>query len=127
MHKNSTTTIEVNKVKITFTRKKMTAYGGFSLIAGFFQQIRLREAIETAIPVRECSPNSIGVYSKVVAYFSMVYAGAERFAHLGYLGNKEVLAAMFGVKRIPDASTTLTRFFNKIKNFTYADTVSSGL
>jgi hypothetical protein len=29
MQKNSITTTEVNKVKIAFTKKKMTAYGGF--------------------------------------------------------------------------------------------------
>jgi hypothetical protein len=127
MHKKSITSIDVNKVKITFTRKKMTAYGGLSIMAAFFKQIRLKEAIEKAIPIRECSPNSTGVYSKIVMYFSMVYAGAERFAHVGYLGNKTVLAAMFGAKRIPDASTTLTRFFNKVRSMNYAETFSYGL
>jgi hypothetical protein len=127
MQKKSTTIIEVNKVKITFTKKKMTAYGGLSLMAAFFKQIQLKEAIEKVIPIRECSPNRTGVYSKIILYFSMVYAGAERFAHVGHLGNKAVLAAMFGVKRMPDAATTLTRFFNKIKNLKCADTLSYGL
>jgi multidrug efflux pump subunit AcrB len=31
--------VQVNKVKITFARRKMTAYGGFALIAAFFGQI----------------------------------------------------------------------------------------
>lgn len=74
MHKDSTTTIWVNKVKIAFSKKKMTAYGGLSLMAAFFKQIRLREAIERAVPVREVSPNSTGIYGKIMMYFSMVYA-----------------------------------------------------
>jgi len=105
----------------------MTAYGGFSLLANFFKQIKLKEAIETIMPIQEYSPNSTGIYSKMVMYFSMIYAGAERFAHVGYLGNKEILASIFGVKRMADAATTLTRFFNKIKNLKYADTLSYGL
>lgn len=127
MQTNSTTNIRINNIKIDFTRKKMTAYGGFSLLANFFKQIKLKEAIETIMPIQEYSPNSTGIYSKMVMYFSMIYAGAERFAHVGYLGNKEILASIFGVKRMADAATTLTRFFNKIKNLKYADTLSYGL
>ncbi len=43
-------------------------------MAAFFKQIRLREAIERAVPVREVSPNSTGIYGKIMMYFSMVYA-----------------------------------------------------
>ena len=32
------------KVKIKFTKKEMTAYGGFSLLSVLFEKIRLREA-----------------------------------------------------------------------------------
>ncbi len=59
--------------------------------------------IEKAIPITECSPNSMGVYGKTIAFVAMIFAGAERFSHLVYLGNKEVLARIFGVKRLPDA------------------------
>jgi len=58
MQKNSTTPIRVNKVKVAFSKKMMTAYGGLSLMASFFKQIRLREAIESAVPVQERSPNT---------------------------------------------------------------------
>jgi hypothetical protein len=124
MQRNSITTPRVNKMQITFTRKKMTAYGGFALIAAFFGRIGLAEMIEKAVPITECSPNGMGIYAKVIAFFAMVYAGADRFSHLAYLGNKEVLAKMFGVKRLPDAATTLTRMFNKLKNIRAADELS---
>jgi len=115
---------QVNKVKIMFTRRKMTAYGGFALIAAFFRRIGFAEMIEQAMPVTESSPNSMGIYGKVVTYAAMVYAGAERFSHLVYLGNKEVLATLFGADRLPAAATTLTRLFTKIKNLTSAETLS---
>jgi hypothetical protein len=114
----------VNKVKIAFTKKKMTAYGGFALIASFFERIGFAEMVEKAIPVAECSPNGIGIYGKTIAFIAMVYAGAERFSHLVYLGNREVLAKMFGVKRLPDAATSLTRMFGKLTTIKAADVLS---
>lgn len=127
MQKNSTTTVKVNKVQIAFTKRKMTAYGGFSLIASFFERIGFAQMIEKAIPIRECSPNGMGVYGKIIAFVAMVYAGADRFSHLVYLGNKDVLARMFGTKRLPGAATTLTRMFNKIKTVKAADALSHAI
>ncbi|RPJ56799.1 MAG: IS1380 family transposase [Dehalococcoidia bacterium] len=127
MQKNSTTTAKVNKVQIAFTRKKMTAYGGFALIASFFEKIGFSQMIEKAMPIVERSPNGTGIYGKTVAFVAMVIAGADRFSHLVYLGNKDVLATIFGVKRLPDAATTLTRMFNKIKTVKAADILSSSI
>jgi hypothetical protein len=127
MQKNSTTMPHVNKVKIAFTKKKMTAYGGFALIAAFFEQIGFAEMIVKAMPITERSPNSMGVYGKVAAYAAMVFAGAERFSHLVYLGNKEVLAKIFGVKRLPDAATTITRMFHKLKDVKAGDVLSRNI
>jgi len=127
MQKNSTTTIRVNKVKIAFSKKKMTAYGGFSLIASFFEKIGFSQMIERAMPIVERSPNSTGIYGKIIAFIAMVYAGADRFSHLVYLGNKDILAKIFGTKRLPGAATTLTRMFNKIKTVKAADVLSHNI
>jgi hypothetical protein len=124
MRRNSTTTLQVNKVKIAFTKRKITAYGGFALIAAFFERIGFAEMIEKAIPITECSPNGMGIYGKTIAFIAMIFAGAERFSHIIYLGNKEVLAKMFGVTRLPDAATTLTRMFNKLTTIKAADALS---
>jgi hypothetical protein len=78
-------------------------------------------------PVRELSPNSLGLYAKIVAFLTMVFAGADRFSHLACLGNKEVIARIFGVQRLPDAATTLTRLFGKMKKLPSADALSDGL
>lgn len=124
MQRNFTTTPQVNKVKITFTKRKMTAYGGFALLASFFERIGFAGMIEKAMPITECSPNTMGIYGKSVAFIAMIFAGAERFSHLMYLGNKDVLARIFGVRRLPDAVTTLTRMFNKLKTVRMAETFS---
>ncbi len=124
MQRNSTTTPQVNKVKITFTKRKMTAYGGFAILAFFFEQIGFTRMIEKAMPIEECSPNRMGIYGKTIAFIAMIFAGAERFSHLAYLGNTEVLAQIFGVKRLPEAATTLTRMFNKLTTVNKADALS---
>jgi len=127
MHTKCTTKIKINKVEIGFTNKKITAYGGFSLLAGFFEKIKLRENIEGIIPVHEISPNGRGIYSKIMAYILVIYAGGNRFSHLLYLGCREILAELFAVVKLPMASTTLTRFFKKIKTQKEVEAMSEGL
>jgi len=127
MHRNSTTTPQANKVKITFTKRKMTAYGGFALLASFLERIGFAVMIEKAMSITECSPNTMGVYGKTIAFIAMIFAGAERFSHLMDPGNKDVLARVFGVRRLPDAATTLTRMFNKLKTVRTAETFSSNV
>jgi hypothetical protein len=127
MQKHFTTKIQVNNIRITLTKKKMTAYGGFTLMAAFFTRIHLRQALEKIIPIHELSPNSIGIYGKLIGYIAMVFAGADRFSHLLYLGHKEVIAAIFGAKRLPRASTTVTRLFGKLKKLKEVETMSHTL
>ncbi len=95
----------------------------------FFEKIKLREIIEDVIPVKERSPNSVGIYSKILAYSLMLYAGGSRFSHshLLYLGYEGVLAKLFAVVRLPLASTTLTRLFGKIKKLKDVEEMSEGL
>jgi len=127
MHSKFTTNVEINKVRIEFTDKKMTAYGGFSLLAAFFESINLRGILEEVMPIHESSPNGMGIYSKGLAYILMIYAGGSRFSHLLYLGWQEVLSDLFGVKRLPLASTTLGRLFRKIRKLNEVEKLSDGL
>jgi hypothetical protein len=50
MQLKDNTNIEINKVGIEFTDKKITAYGGFSLIAGFFEKIKLGVNLHHSCP-----------------------------------------------------------------------------
>jgi hypothetical protein len=127
MHSKCTTKIEINKVRVGFTNKKITAYGGFSLLALFFERINLRGILQEVIPVRESSPNGMGIYSKVLAYILLIYAGGSRFSHLLYLGWQEIFTDLFAVHRLPSASTTLTRLFKKIRKLKEVEVMSEGL
>jgi len=127
MQSKCTTNFEINKVRIGFTNKKMTAYGGFSLLAIFFDRIKLREILQEAIPIRENSPNGMGIYSKVLSYILLIYAGGSRFSHLLYLGWQDILTDLFAVGRLALASRTLTRLFKKIGKLKEVQEMSEGL
>jgi hypothetical protein len=73
------------------------------------------------------SPNSIGIYSKILAYILLIYAGGSRFSHLLYIGYRAVFTSLFAVIKLPLASTTLTRFFRKIKKQKEVEEMSDGL
>ena len=115
------------KVKIKFTKKEMTAYGGFSLLSVFFEKIKLREAVEKIIPITETSNNRIPIYDKVLGFALTIFAGGSRFSHMMYLGGQSILENLFSLKKLPRASTTLTRLFGKIKRRETSDMLSEKL
>ena len=60
--KKNTRSICVNQVKITFTGKPITAWGGITALAGKFPEgIDSQEWIEKNIPLKETSHNAKGI------------------------------------------------------------------
>ena len=116
MSKKSEKIHSINGIKVEFTDKKMTSYGGFSMLAMFFEKIRLKEALNTMMPIEEVSPNAMKAEEKLLGFITLIITGASRFSHMLYLGNPELIKSIFGLRRLPLASTTLTRYFNKIKD-----------
>jgi len=107
----------VGQVRITFTNKTLTAWGGAgSVLAKFLERILFREWVEAHIPVEEHSPNAGGIYPKVLSLLLTRVAGGTRFSDLkGWMHGRRALAACFGVKWLPQASSVLTRFVGKFR------------
>ena len=114
----------VNGVKIGFTDKKITSYGGFSLLAMFFDTIDFKGFLNGLMPIVEVSPNAMKAEEKLLGFITLIITGASRFSHMLYLGNPEILQTVFGLRRLPLASTTLTRYFNKINDIGKVDHMS---
>lgn len=108
--------LNVNQVKIEFTKKPITAWGGIcSIVAKYLERLDFRSWIESTIPIEEISNNGKGVYEKVLAQFLTVLTGGERFCHMSWWGyGGEAIKASFGVKWLPSSASTLTRFWGKI-------------
>ena len=47
--------LEKSPVKLNFTKKLMTPYGGFALVAKLFEKLELKEHLEQLFPVVESS------------------------------------------------------------------------
>lgn len=109
-------TLKVGTVKIEFTDKPLTAWGGLATLLGkFIEKINFREWVEQNIPIEEKSNNSGGIYEKVISQFITVLSGGSRFAHLQWWSHgKEAFMQVFNVSWLPSAASTLTRFWNKI-------------
>lgn len=108
--------LRVNQVKIQFTNKPITAWGGLAtIVAKLLEVLEFRSWVESIIPIEERSNNGKGIYEKVLATFLTVLSGGERFNHLSWWGHGiEALKKSFKVEWLPKASSTLTRFWGKI-------------
>ena len=125
MPKNQEKIHQINGVKIGFTEKKITSYGGFSMLAMFFEKIGLKNGIKTIMPIQENSPNAMKAEEKLMGFITLLLTGANRFSHLLYIGNPETIKTIFGLKRLPLSGTTLTRYFNKIKSWGESEQISN--
>ena len=116
--KQSTAGLNGKQLRVEFTSKPMTAYGGVAAILGpFLRKVGLREAVEEHWPFREHSPNGGGVYEKFLAQFLTVLAGGHRFSHLLWWGHgAEVLGKAFSVSWLPSSPSSLTRFWGKFRS-----------
>jgi len=99
-----------SQIKIEFTDKPITGYGGLIILSRFFEKIGLRVLLERALPDNRTSPNALPVVDIVISFLVAVAVGASRFAHVQRLRADNVLDYILGLKRIPSA-TTLTRYF----------------
>jgi hypothetical protein len=116
-HGNSRS-LRVNQVKIQFTTKPITAWGGLAtMVAKLLEVLHFRSWVESSIPIEERSHNAKGVYEKVLATFLTVLSGGERFSHLSWWSHgSEAIKKTFAVTWLPKASSTLTRFWGKVSS-----------
>ena len=111
--------IRVNDVKIKFTDKPITSWGGLATLLGkFLEVIKFQDWVEQNVPINENSNNSIAIYDKVVSQFITNLSGGSRFSHLQlWTHGSDAIKKIFKLDKIPKASTTLTRFWGKISTF----------
>lgn len=98
------------QIEIEFTDKPMTPYGGLILLARFFDKLKLRSLLASALPDQRTSPNARPVVEIAMALMAAVACGATRFAHVGRLRWDRVLPSLLRLQRIPSAAT-MTRYF----------------
>jgi hypothetical protein len=97
---------------IEYSDKKVTPFGGMSLMKNFIDQTCIREKLsELDLPY----PESNAGYDPVLiteAFWLSIWTGASRYIHCDWLRYDSALQDIFGWKRMPSQST-YSRFFGK--------------
>ena len=100
------------RIRITFTDKPVTPWGGLTLFSGLARQIGLEQALRAALPFQLTSPNATDPVEIVLAFMAGVLTGSRRLAHVERLRWDEGVRQILGLKRFV-SDTTLARFFRR--------------
>lgn len=112
MSLQATSLLGDNEIRIEFTDKPITAWGGLVLFAGLARQIGLEQALRQALPFQLTSPNATDPVEIVLAFIAGVLIGSRRLAHIERLRWDEPVRQILGLKRFVSDST-LARFFRR--------------
>ncbi len=79
----------------------MPAYGDFLVIAKLLENLDFRAYVEEMFPCGELSPNSTGVYGKVLGFRLTVLAGGRRLIHTMFLSDSlQIYQSLFSEKSV---------------------------
>lgn len=100
-------------LKVRFTDKPITGWGGLVVMSRWFAKIGLREVVGETFAVFEPGSNrGYKPWELIVSFMVAIYMGANRVAHIDLVRWDAPVKAMFALTRVPSASSLL-RFFRK--------------
>jgi len=97
---------------IEYSDKRVTPFGGMSLMKRFIDQTRIREfmiGLELPFPESNRGYNPIHI---IESFWLSIWTGASRYIHCDWLRYDTVLHEIFGWDKMPSQST-YSRFFGK--------------
>lgn len=107
------TLLNDQQIRLQFTDKPVTPWGGMVLFSEYAHAMQLKRVLGSAMPFQVRSPNATNPVDIVVAFLVGVLLGARRFAHLERWRGDEALKRILGLKRLV-SDTTVTRFFKRL-------------
>lgn len=97
---------------IEFSDKKVTPFGGMSLMKHFVDTLGIREKLRTLPLPQGQSNRAYDPVQIIESFWLSIWTGASRYIHADWLRYDTVLQSIFGFERMPSQST-YSRFFNK--------------
>lgn len=97
---------------IEFSDKKVTPFGGMSLMKHFLDSIEIGDKLEQLELPQGRSNCAYDPVQIIQSFWLSVWTGASRYIHADWLRYDTVLQEIFNLKRMPSQST-YSRFFNK--------------
>jgi len=102
----------VQAMKVVFTDKKVTAWGGMKLMKDMLNSIKIKEFMSGLDLPEKRSNRGYEAMQVIECFWTSIWIGAGRFSHSAYLRYDKVLQEIFGWKQAPSQST-YSRFFQK--------------
>ncbi len=97
---------------IEFSDKKVTPFGGMSLMKHFLDSIGIREKLQQLSLPQGRSNRAYAPELIIESFWLSIWTGASRYIHADWLRYDTVLQDIFGFENMPSQST-YSRFFNK--------------
>ena len=102
----------VQEMKVVFTDKNVTAWGGMKLMKDMLDSIRIKKFMSGLDLPEKGSNRGYEALQIIECFWTSIWIGAGRFSHSAYLRYDKVLQQIFGWKQAPSQST-YSRFFQK--------------
>lgn len=103
------TSREGGPLRIEYTNRPVTGWGGLVSLVRFFDTFRVREWLDRALPDGRTSNNKVPVTDLILQFLMTVVTGGSRFEHIERLREDTVLKRILRAKRFGSASV-LTRY-----------------
>lgn len=102
-----------NNLKIEFTDKEITPWGGMFLMNEMLTKIDFEHQIESCYDLPQPGSNrGYKPYELIEPFLTSVWCGANRFSHTEVTRQDKALSEIFGWKNVP-AQDSYKRFFSK--------------
>ena len=102
----------VEEMKVVFTDKKVTAWGGMKLMKDMLDSIGIKKIMRELELPQKGSNRGYEAIQIIECFWTSIWIGAGRFSHSAYLRYDKVLQKIFEWKQAPSQST-YSRFFQK--------------
>ena len=102
----------VEEMKVVFTDKKVTAWGGMKLMKDMLDSIGIKKIMSELELPQKGSNRGYEAIQIIECFWTSIWIGAGRFSHSAYLRYDKVLQKIFEWKQAPSQST-YSRFFQK--------------
>ncbi len=100
---------------IEFSDKKVTPFGGMTLMKRFVDSFGIRDKLRDLPLPRGQSNRAYDPVQIVESFWLSIWAGASRYIHADWLRYDTVLQSIFGFEGMPSQST-YSRFFHKFSD-----------
>lgn len=97
---------------IEFSDKKVTPFGGMSLMKHFLDSIKIEDKLRQLELPQGHSNRAYDPVQIIQSFWLSIWTGASRYIHADWLRYDKVLQEIFDFKQMPSQST-YSRFFNK--------------